>query len=94
MKKTKKTISISLSALLGAACMNNTFCLFIFMALIYFKRLAWKFSAETTAILIVEAIMGVVALQETQRTYLALLVIALFPLSLALVAGLESAGFD
>lgn len=93
-KKTKKTISISLSALLGAACMNNTFCLFIFMALIYFKRLAWKFSAETTAILIVEAIMGVVALQETQRTYLALLVIALFPLSLALVAGLESAGFD
>eukprot|EP00967_Tisochrysis_lutea_P128081 scaffold218653_cov35-Tisochrysis_lutea.AAC.3 len=30
-KKTRKTITISLSTLEGAACMNNTFCLAIFM---------------------------------------------------------------
>ena len=34
------------TALEGAACMNNTFCLAIFMALILFKGLAWQFSAE------------------------------------------------
>ena len=49
-KKSKKTITVSLSALEGAACMNNTFCLAIFMALIYFKSLVWKFSAETCAL--------------------------------------------
>merc|ERR1712160_224449 len=30
-KKTRKTMTVSLSALEGAACMNNTFCLCIFM---------------------------------------------------------------
>lgn len=30
-KKTRKTITIALSTLEGAACMNNTFCLAIFM---------------------------------------------------------------
>ena len=49
-KKTQKTITVSLAALEGAACMNNTFCLAIFMALIFFKSLAWKFSAETLTI--------------------------------------------
>eukprot|EP00964_Phaeocystis_antarctica_P043539 scaffold24994_cov42-Phaeocystis_antarctica.AAC.1 len=39
-KKSKKTITVALSALEGAACMNNTFCLAIFMGLCYFKQLA------------------------------------------------------
>ena len=45
-KKTQKTITVSLAALEGAACMNNTFCLAIFMALIFFQKLAWKFSVS------------------------------------------------
>ena len=49
-KKTKKTITISLAALEGAACMNNTFCLGIFLCLVYFKSLIWEFSAETISI--------------------------------------------
>ena len=36
-KKTKKTITVALAALEGAACMNNTFCLAIFMALVFFR---------------------------------------------------------
>ncbi len=64
-KKTAKTITVSLSSLEGAACMNNTFCLAIFMALIYFKGLAWKFSAETIAILVVEALVAMVAVKRT-----------------------------
>lgn len=38
----------------GAACMNNTFCLGVFMFLIYFKSLAWEYNAETVSILAVE----------------------------------------
>ena len=41
-KKTKKTITVALAALEGAACMNNTFCLAIFMALVFFRGLAWR----------------------------------------------------
>ena len=29
--------------------MNNTFCLGIFLALIFFKEIAWEFSAETVS---------------------------------------------
>ncbi|GAB9463890.1 Ca2 :cation antiporter [Globisporangium polare] len=97
LKKTSKTISISVSALLGAACMNNTFCLGIFAALMYFKAggLVWEFSAETLAILLVELIIGVIALKKTQRLFDALIVFSLYPLSIALVYVLENvAGLD
>jgi Ca2+/Na+ antiporter len=97
LKKTSKTISISVSALLGAACMNNTFCLGIFAALMYFKSggLVWEFSAETLAILLVELTIGVIALRKTQRLVDAIFVFALYPASIALVYLLENvAGLD
>ena len=53
-KRTTKSITTSLSTLIGAGIMNNTFCLGIFFALIFFKKLAWVFTAETTAIVLVE----------------------------------------
>jgi Ca2+/Na+ antiporter len=97
LKKTSKTISISVSALLGAACMNNTFCLGIFAALMYFKAggLVWEFSAETLAILLVELIIGVIALKKTQRLFDAVIVFLLYPASIAFVYLLENvAGLD
>jgi len=93
-KKTKKTITVSLAALEGAACMNNTFCLAIFMGLIYFKQLAWKFSAETVTILLIELCVAALAVQETQRQLHAVVLLLMFPASIALVAGLEAVGFD
>ena len=93
-KKTRKTITVSLAALEGAACMNNTFCLAIFMGLIYFKGLAWKFSSETIAILIVECVIAVVAIQPTMKMWHAVLALLLFPGSIALVAILEGMGYD
>ena len=74
--------------------MNNTFCLAIFMALIYFKGLAWKFSAETLTILIVEILVAVVAIQPTQRLVHAVVLLAMFPASIVLVASIEAIGFD
>merc|ERR1719240_2266355 len=63
-KKTKTSITTSASTLIGAACMNNTFVLAIFFALIYFKELAWQFTAETVAIMLVQWAIGLVAIMK------------------------------
>jgi len=93
-KKTRKSITVSLAALEGAACMNNTFCLAIFMALIYFKQLAWKFSAETLAILVVEFCVAFVAMQATQKVWHGVAALALFPASIVFIATLKAYGLD
>jgi len=93
-KKSKKTITVALSALEGAACMNNTFCLAIFMGLCYFKQLAWKFSAETCTTLLIEVVVAFFAMKKTQTCYDAVLILSLFPISVAMIAGLEAVGFD
>jgi len=93
-KKTTKTITVSLSALLGAACMNNTFCLAIFMGLIYFRGLAWQYTAETISIVLVQFIIYYMTKGKTQTKLEGLLIIAIFPLSIVLVAGLEALGLD
>ena len=51
------------------------------MGLIYFKGLAWKFSAETVTILAIELLVAVVAMQRTMRLTHASFLLALFPLS-------------
>jgi len=93
-KKTSSSIAVSLSALEGAAAMNNTFCLAIFMGLIYFRGLAWKFTAETIAIIAVQLIVGFYLRSNTLTTVSAYVILSLFPLSIALVAILEANGFD
>ena len=93
-KKSKKTITVALAALEGAACMNNTFCLAIFMALVFFRGLAWRYTAETVGTLIVELLVAVFALKKTQTLLDGALIFALFPLSIIFIAGLEAAGFD
>merc|ERR1711920_812878 len=67
-KKTRKTITISLNTLEGAACMNNTFCLGIFFALICYQGLAWKFFAETLSIFIVQVAIAYLVLMQKQHT--------------------------
>jgi Ca2+/Na+ antiporter len=89
-KKTSTTITTSLTALQGAACMNNTFCLGIFMALIYFKSLLWEFSAETISIVVVQVVMVVYSLKRYHFMRDAWIVLALYPLSLIIVFVLEN----
>lgn len=93
-KKTRKTLTISLSTLLGAAIMNNTFVLAIFMILIAAKGLAWQFTAETITILVVEIIIGIVSQKRVMTLRDGFLVLAMFPLSLVFVAVLEAYGLD
>jgi Ca2+/H+ antiporter len=93
-KKTGKTITVSLSTLEGAACMNNTFCLSIFMGLIFFRGLAWQYTAETIAIIVTEVVVAVLVQSNYMTLFRGLLILSLFPLSIALVATLEGMGFD
>ncbi|CAN0420200.1 unnamed protein product [Pylaiella littoralis] len=94
LKKTSRTIVISFAALQGAACMNNTFCLGVFMFLVFFRGLAWEFGAETVAILFVQVVMAVISLRATHRVIDGILVLCLYPLSIMVVAGLEALGWD
>ena len=91
LKKTTKTITIAFAALEGAAIMNNTFCLGIFLALVYSIGLEWTFSAETISILFIEIVLCFFAFKKVQTMLDAWLVLALFPISVALVAILENA---
>jgi Ca2+/Na+ antiporter len=93
-KKTRKTITVSLTTLEGAACMNNTFCLSIFMGLIFCRGLAWQYTAETISILTVEMVVAVLVQSNVLTLARGLFILALFPLSLVLVATLEALGFD
>jgi len=90
MKKTKKTITISLAALEGAACMNNTFCLGIFLVLIFAKEIPWAFSAETISIFFVEAALFGLAQFQTHKLIHAIIIISLYPASIFLVWFLEN----
>eukprot|EP00049_Salpingoeca_infusionum_P026725 m.27542 g.27542 ORF g.27542 m.27542 type:complete len:576 (+) comp8937_c1_seq2:50-1777(+) len=89
-KKTSKTIAISLATLEGAAIMNNTFCLGIFLILCYLKKLAWEFSAETISILFIEVVMAIYAHKRYHSLLDGILILAMFPASIVLVAILEN----
>jgi len=88
-KKTIRTATIGCESLVGAACMNNTFCLSIFLLIIFAKKLAWRYSAETLSILFVEVVMLIFAVQRTQRLLFGFFIILLYPLSIGLVVFLE-----
>jgi len=88
-KKKVECSDVSFGQLLGAAIMNNTFCLGIFLALICFRPLVWTFTAETLSILIIELIMAYYACKTTHTVSDAVLVGSLFPISIVLVYVLE-----
>jgi len=81
-KKTRKSLTIALSALQGSAVMNNTVCLSIFMGLVHFRGLAWDYSIETMLILGIEAVLAVFTTKQVLTVLDALIIASLFPLSL------------
>merc|ERR1711937_880881 len=90
-KKNTKAMTTSLSTLIGAACMNNTFCLGIFYALIWAKKLAWQFTAETAAIVLVQWIIGILAMsKDTMSWFMGFVVLACYPFCLFIVWYLEN----
>lgn len=64
------------------------------MCLIFVRGLAWQYTAETIAIVVVEFIMAYLVQSDVMTTGTAVFVLSIFPLSLVLVATLEYFGFD
>mmetsp|Transcript_24006 Transcript_24006/g.81043 ORF Transcript_24006/g.81043 Transcript_24006/m.81043 type:complete len:534 (-) Transcript_24006:167-1768(-) len=85
-KKTEKNMTTSLSTLIGAACMNNTFVLGIFLALIYLQGLAWQFTAETFAMVVIQWFIGLLAMSScTQTVFTSVIILSCYPGCLFLV---------
>ena len=93
-KKTVKSMEISLSALQGACCMNNTFVLAIFMICVYTQSLAWQFFAETVSILFSVLFIAAMSLKNHHTMFDALLIMMMYPMALVIVYTLEANGFD
>jgi len=89
-KKTQNGITTAIQTLQGAACMNNTFCLGIFLALVYFKNLIWEYSAESIAMVAAQLIVGCVGLKKTMTLLDASLVLLVYPATLILYWVLEN----
>eukprot|EP01068_Selenidium_serpulae_P006273 Selendium_serpulae@DN4327_c0_g1_i1.p1 len=84
-KKTRPTASIAFSTLCGAACMNNTFVLGIFLALVYFKDILWVYTAETASILLIQLCIGILSQKEKQYFWCGIVALLCYPMSLAVI---------
>ena len=93
-RKTSKASTISISTLQGSAIMNNTVCLGVFLAIIFFRKLQWLFTAETITILFVEICILCLSLKTTQTYFYAILLLCLYPLSILMVWILEFFGLN
>eukprot|EP00658_Telonema_sp_P-2_P044636 TRINITY_DN3252_c0_g1_i9.p1 TRINITY_DN3252_c0_g1~~TRINITY_DN3252_c0_g1_i9.p1 ORF type:complete len:543 (+),score=181.11 TRINITY_DN3252_c0_g1_i9:127-1755(+) len=89
-KKTRTGTTTACETLVGAAIMNNTFVLFVFLILIIAKDLKWEFTAETLSILLIEIIMIYYTQKKNQRMFDAVVILSLYPLALGFVALLEN----
>ena len=88
-------MQVALTTLEGAACLNNTFCLAIFLAVVYARGLEWTFTAEVIAILAVQMGVGWLATRRVAFTLFdGVLILSLYPISLLLVEGLKLAGVN
>jgi Ca2+/Na+ antiporter len=89
-KKKVENASLTYSQLYGAATMNNTLCLGIFYALIYFRGLTWNYTAETLAIIIVTWMVGLpAAFKRNFAIWWSFLIVLGYPFALVLVYVLE-----
>ena len=85
-KRTKKSLSVIFDMLYGGVIMNNALCLGAFLLLLSMKGLVWKFGSETLALLCVALFVGLIGTcRSTYVTYMGVLVLMMFPLSVLLV---------
>lgn len=93
-RKTVAKATAGVSQLLGAGAMNNTMCLGVFLALIYFKGLRWTFTAETASIMFSEVVTALVGMKTTHTMFDAIVLISVYPLSLIMVIVMEAANIQ
>ena len=75
--------------------MNNTFCVAIFLVLIYARGLAWTFTAETVSIVVIEVLVMLMALKKVFTLVDGIIILCFYPLSIGVVLLMENGlGFD
>ncbi|CAN4117688.1 unnamed protein product [Withania somnifera] len=85
-RKKQRTNSLTLSEIYGGVFINNMLGLTVLLSLIYFRGLAWNFSAEVLSVLLVCGIMGCIASLSTSfPVWISAIAFLLYPLSLVLV---------
>nr|ACN36915.1 unknown [Zea mays] len=85
-RKKQRTCSLTFSEVYGGVTMNNTLCLGVFLALIYFRNLTWDFSSEVLIILLVCVVMALfTSFRTTFPLWTCLVAYTLYPLSLIIV---------
>ncbi|KAJ8556066.1 hypothetical protein K7X08_022824 [Anisodus acutangulus] len=85
-RKKQRTNSLTLSEIYGGVFTNNMLGLTVLLSLIYFRGLAWNFSAEVLSVLLVCGIMGCVASLSTSfPVWVSAIAFLLYPFSLVLV---------
>merc|ERR1711916_250747 len=77
--------SVSYAQLYGAATMNNTLVLGIFVALVVWKNIVWDFHAEVITIVVVTLCVGALSINQTIRMWKGVVILALYPLSFVLI---------
>jgi len=80
---------IYIAQLYGAATMNNTLGLCIFVALVYAKNLPWTYSAEVLSIFFVNIAVGIIGMKKTLPAFMGIVVLLLYPAAIGLVAFME-----
>jgi len=94
-KKTNEGVSLTFASLHGAATMNHTLGLCIFLALMYFRGLAWSYSAEVLTVCLVTIAVGINGLRTNIFLWQGLLCLLIYPFSILFVWLLEGvAGLD
>jgi Ca2+/Na+ antiporter len=94
-KRTPKGMVSALSTLEGAAIMNNSFVLSIFLILCVWKGLAWEFTAETVSILLIQIIIGAITLLKKTQTLLdGIIILLCYPGALVIFQGLKALKLD
>jgi hypothetical protein len=89
--KCQLIIIIMVIQIYGAVTMKNTMCLGIFLAIVYLRGLVWDFSAEVLVVFFATLIMGgIAAVRTTFPLWMAFIGLALYPISIGLVAFLDS----
>jgi Ca2+/Na+ antiporter len=92
LNKSKRTMGIAFSTILGAIILNNTYVLGVFLILIKVRGAVWQFTAETLAILIVELFMFLVLSRRVLSVRVSLMILSVYPLTLVFVGLLEGLG--
>jgi len=92
-RKKKRNATVTFAQIYAACTMNNCLCLGIFFFMVWFKELKWDYGAEVTSILVVTWVVGLCTMSNTTISlWHGWLVIMLYPLSLAIIEGLQALG--